>query len=272
MNVIKFDISSYELQHSIIVDCKNKVELYFFEFCKELKKMHDSKLYKIAGYSTFEDYTSKNFDIKKTQAYECLAYAKKRSKEFTVENGKIGITKLLLLNSLSDEEATEFLKNHDVENITTKEIKRTLISLKDKKDLEPLNDSPTIEIEHEQDVSSLNTFGSFLKAKRLDAGLSIVSLAKMIGISKTHYYYVEADVRLPSCHKEFYTSLIEALKLNDSEIDLMYKLANEKLLKVNKVIDNVSSILANSELYYILTKINVSNLDEIVSKLKKLIM
>ena len=51
----------------------------------------------------------------------------------------------------------------------------------------------------------------------------------------------------------------------------MYKLANEKLLKNNKVIDNISSILANSDIYNILTKINVSNLDEIVSKLKKLI-
>lgn len=88
MDIIKFDISSYELQHSIIVDCKNKVELYFFEFCKELKKMHDSKLYKIAGYSTFEDYTSKNFDIKKTQAYECLAYAKKEAKNLLLKMEK----------------------------------------------------------------------------------------------------------------------------------------------------------------------------------------
>lgn len=44
--------------------------------------------------------------------------------------------------------------------------------------------------------------------------------------------------------------------------------------EVKNMISEVYVIIskANSELYYILTKINVSNLDEIVSKLKKLIM
>lgn len=251
IEVLETKMEMYKQSHQKIVSCKAKAELALWEYCKALYDMHQSKLYQAAGYANFEEYAEKEFGIKKTVAYEYLAYAKKRSEEFTLENGKIGITKLLLLNKLSEEEAEQFLKENDIVEISTKEVKRTIANYLDKKhEAISTGDTPSesnliVEIENEIEISS---FGTFLQYHRLNNGFSKRYFAKMLGMSLTTYIGIESDSRLiPKQQKDFLDKIIHFLNLTKEEIVQMYKELDRKYMKKGILAPDVTEwLLANN--------------------------
>ena len=101
-----------------------------WEVCKGLKEMHDGKLYKELGYSSFESYTEEEVGIKRHQAQKYLAVA-------DFENGDtyhhLGLSKLALLAKLDEPQREEVQQNVDVEAVSVRELKAEIDKLNDEK-------------------------------------------------------------------------------------------------------------------------------------------
>lgn len=119
------------LHRDIVINGSNAV-MYLVRMCQNLKAMNDRKLYEVAGYESFAEYTENAVGIKARQAYNYISLLDSYSSDFLEENAKIGVTKLLVLSKLGEQEAKEIIENGNAENMTVAELKK-LIDEKDKK-------------------------------------------------------------------------------------------------------------------------------------------
>lgn len=98
-----------------------------YEVCKGLKEMHDNKLFKELGYSSFENYCEEEVGIKRHQAQKYLAVA-------NIENGDtyhhLGVSKLSLLAKLDEPQREEIQQNTDLETTSVRELKARIAELK----------------------------------------------------------------------------------------------------------------------------------------------
>lgn len=101
-----------------------------FEVCKGMKEMRDGKLYKELGYSTFEEYSTKEIGFSKKQSYQYIAIAEKFGENVTPGLRNIGVSKLYLLSTLSDEERAEVVEKNDIESISKRELESKIADLK----------------------------------------------------------------------------------------------------------------------------------------------
>lgn len=90
---------------------------------QNLKKMRDNKLYIEAGYETFEDYSENACGLKQRQAYNYIKILEDLGESFLHSNAKIGISKLSLLTTLSEDERTEVIENTNFEDTSVRELK-----------------------------------------------------------------------------------------------------------------------------------------------------
>ncbi len=100
--------------HRRIVSCGELTGRYLFEMCMQIKRMRDDKLYLAAGFEKFEDYTEQALKVKQRQAYKYIQLAETYSENYIVENADIGITKLALLASVTEEEREEIAETVDI--------------------------------------------------------------------------------------------------------------------------------------------------------------
>lgn len=101
-----------------------------WEVCKGLKEMHDSKLYKELGYSSFEKYTEEEVGIKRHQAQKYIAIADMENGD---SNHHLGVTKLALLARLDEPQREQIQQNVDVESVSVKELKYKIAELEKNK-------------------------------------------------------------------------------------------------------------------------------------------
>ena len=102
-----------------------------YEMCKALKEMHDQKLYRELGYSSFEDYTEKEVGIRKVQAYKYIAIG---NAENVHSSEHLGVTKLALLAKLDEPQREELQQTVNVEEVSVKELKAKIADLSKQKD------------------------------------------------------------------------------------------------------------------------------------------
>lgn len=113
--------------HETILYAGSTATAYFVEFAKKLKEMRDSKLYETVGFNNFAEYVEQAVNIKQRQAYKYIEVYENFSEEFLKRNSKLGVTKLLLITSL-DEEEKEQIATEIVENgVTVEELKKIIV-------------------------------------------------------------------------------------------------------------------------------------------------
>lgn len=105
-----------------------------YDMCMGFKEMRDSKLYKELGYSDFGDYCEKETQINRQNVYKYIKVAENLPPEFVSSGRQIGIKKLYLLSTLSDEERTEITENADLESTTVRELEEKIQQLKNERD------------------------------------------------------------------------------------------------------------------------------------------
>lgn len=115
-----------------IVFCASSARDYAIRMALALKRMRDQKHYLSAGFQTFDDYTTSILGIKERQAYNYITIAEKHSEEFLHSNAKLGVTKLLLLAEVPEEQK-ENLAN-TAEDATVKELKEEIKKLNQQHD------------------------------------------------------------------------------------------------------------------------------------------
>lgn len=97
--------------HKRIVSCAEMTGRYLFETCRQIKRMHDGKLYLAAGFEKFGEYTEQALKIKERQAYNYIKVVETYDEQFITENAEMGITKLSLIASASKEVSENLLQD-----------------------------------------------------------------------------------------------------------------------------------------------------------------
>ena len=93
---------------------------------KDLRTMKVDGLYTELGYGSFEEYSEKEFELKRRQAYQYIEVYDKLGEAFVQSNAQLGITKLALLATANPEDRAEVMENEDVNDMTAKELKELL--------------------------------------------------------------------------------------------------------------------------------------------------
>lgn len=122
---------AYVVHNRILANGKI-VQTALIDMCKDLKEMRDRALFTELGYDTFEDYSEQACGIKQRQAYSYIAAYEKLGENYMEENAHIGITKLELISQISSYEREEFLSENDVENMSTRELKKQVEEYKNR--------------------------------------------------------------------------------------------------------------------------------------------
>lgn len=107
-----------------------------YDMCTALKEMRDGKLYRELGYDNFEGYCESKIGIKRSQAYNYITIAEKLSDEFVQPVGQIGMRKLLMLTTITEEQRTEIVERTDLKSTTVRELQAQIAQLKEESELD----------------------------------------------------------------------------------------------------------------------------------------
>lgn len=256
---------NYEQLHRKIEVCHNMIGLSLFNYVQALKEMHDTKLYKAAGYTSFEEYTYAAFNIKKSQAYDIMALAC-YSKEFFKEYGNLGVAKLRVMTSLPEPEASKFIDENEIENATVSEVKKKIKSYKSLSleeeiviDVEP-HEELDVSIPAEVDVIIYNNFGEFLKAKRIAKEISTRDMSERLLVSKSYLLNIENNRRMPK-NDMFFKTLIKELNLDSYDTLWMYELRDKYYAEHKRIAPDLSEFINESkDIKELIRKIKDGNL------------
>lgn len=117
-----------------IITAAQLAQQSLYDMCMGFKEMRDSKLYKELGYSDFGDYCENETGIKRRQVYSYIQVAEKLPDEFVQSTAQIGVQKLYLLSSLSEQERTKITENTDLENTSVRELEQQIKQIRAEKD------------------------------------------------------------------------------------------------------------------------------------------
>jgi DNA repair exonuclease SbcCD ATPase subunit len=120
---------AYVIHNRIMANGKI-VQTALIDMCKDLKEMRDRSLYSELGYDSFEDYAEQACGIRQRQAYSYISAYEKLGANYIEENSHLGITKLELISQISSYEREEFLQEVDVEDVSTRELKKQVEEFK----------------------------------------------------------------------------------------------------------------------------------------------
>lgn len=106
----------------------------FWDMCVALKEMRDGKHYKALLYDNFEGYCECEFQMSRPQAYRYISIAENMTEENVSSMRQIGMTKLALLATVTEEQRDELTQSTDIENATVRELKAQIDALKHQAD------------------------------------------------------------------------------------------------------------------------------------------
>ena len=101
-----------------------------FEVCRDLKEIKDGRLFEELGYSAFEDYCTIQLEMSYKQACKYIAVAERYPDG--ISPGRLGISKLYLISTLSDEERSEIEEKIDIEQASKSELEKEIKELKER--------------------------------------------------------------------------------------------------------------------------------------------
>ncbi len=104
-----------------------------FNMAKALKDIRDGKFYKELGYGNFESYCEEKAGMKRRNAYNYIAVAERINSKNVQSIAQIGMTKLALLASLSEEKQAEVAETVDLESVSVRELKEEINRIKGEK-------------------------------------------------------------------------------------------------------------------------------------------
>jgi hypothetical protein len=101
-----------------------------WDMCVALKEMRDGKHYKALLYDNFEGYCECEFQMSRPQAYRFISIAENMTQENVSSMRQIGVTKLALLATVTEEQRQEITDAVDVESVTVRELRAQIDALK----------------------------------------------------------------------------------------------------------------------------------------------
>lgn len=101
-----------------------------YDMCMGFKEMRDSGLYKELGYPNFGEYCEQETGFTSRNVYRYISIAENLPSDFVTSGSQIGVKKLYLLSTLSEEERTQVAETTDLETTSVRELKEKIDFLK----------------------------------------------------------------------------------------------------------------------------------------------
>mgnify|MGYP002607775299 FL=1 len=102
------------------------------EMGRDLKAVRDERLFTELGFGSFEEYCEKKVGIGKRHGYNFIQVYEKFGEEKLQQLQGLGITKLLEIAKLDDEDAEDLMRNNDVSGLSTRELSAEVEKYKNK--------------------------------------------------------------------------------------------------------------------------------------------
>ena len=128
----KDKIRAQELHQKILIHAQ-LVAQNLWEMCSSLKEMRDTKFFYNLGYMHFDDYCREALGMTRQQAHKYISIVDNLKPDFVNSSLQIGVTKLALLASISDDEREQLIEQTDVESVTVRELKEQIKGLQAEK-------------------------------------------------------------------------------------------------------------------------------------------
>lgn len=236
--------------HKSILRYGNEACQNMLSMSRELKMMHENKLFEVAGFNSFDEYVEDALGLKKSQAYNYIKIYNSYSEEFLLKNQNLGITKLLALTKLEDEEVVKrVVETVPVEDKKVSELNAIIESMsKEKKDLEKKS---------KDDIKILKD-----EVKKLKADLKAEK-------EKSKEPVVETEEEQEDIPNEE----IEKLNSTISEKELKIKQLEAELIEVKKSsktdLINSDPLLVEFKLFYNDTVKNINRMKVILNEINE---
>lgn len=130
MNEIQDKYNRAVMLHRRITANVQAAQESLFEVCRDLKEIRDGRLFEELGYSAFEDYCTVELEMSYKQACKYIAVAERYPDG--ISPGRLGISKLYLISTLSDEERSEIEEKIDIEQVSKSELEKEIKELKER--------------------------------------------------------------------------------------------------------------------------------------------
>lgn len=121
------------------------------EMGRDLKTVRDERLFAEMGYGNFEEYCEKKIGIGKRHGYNFIQIYEKFGEEKLGQLQQFGITKLLEIAKLDDEDAEDLMQRNDVNALSVRELSAKVEEYRNK--FEQL----TIQLEEEKGKNAVST-------------------------------------------------------------------------------------------------------------------
>lgn len=105
-----------------------------YDMCMGFKEMRDSGLYKELGYPIFGEYCEQETGFTSRNVYRYISIAENLPSDFVTSGSQIGVKKLYLLSTLSEEERTQVTETTDLETTSVRELERQIKEIQAEKD------------------------------------------------------------------------------------------------------------------------------------------
>ena len=92
------------------------------EMGRDLKTVRDERLFSEMGYESFEEYCEKKVGVGKRHGYNFIQVFERFGEEKLAQLQGLGITKLLDMAKLDDEEVSDLMQNNNVAELSTREL------------------------------------------------------------------------------------------------------------------------------------------------------
>ena len=99
-----------------------------------LKEINDRKLYEYLGFSGLSEYAESAVGLKERAAYNYITAYETYGEQGLQQYGQLGITKLVALAQLNDEDRTEMLESGKAEELSTRKLSDEIKKLKGEND------------------------------------------------------------------------------------------------------------------------------------------
>lgn len=231
---------AFNLNVKILISA-NMAQQNLYEMCKGLKEMRDDKLYKELGYTNFGDYCETETGIKRSQAYNYITICEKLPSDFVHSSGQIGVKKLYLLSTLSDEERTEITETTDLETTTVKELEAKIEKLQIEADKAKMLSHMLDDTNKICKTISKQRDNAENKAKKLEADVNALESA----VKELESRPIDVAVSEPSHEVE---NMMKALKTCDNQWAEKYnKLEEDNIIFVRGIHQDYQAKMEQAE-------------------------
>ncbi len=266
---------AYVVHNRILANGKI-VQTALIDMCKDLKEMRDRALYTELGYETFEEYSEQACGIKQRQAYSYIAAYEKLGENYMEENAHLGITRLELISQISSYEREDFLAENDVEEMSTRELKKQVEEYKNRIeqlsfDLESANkesEELTQQIKDMQDSMVDSTLESSVDAvATVEPDPEIIKAAVDEAVKQSKADDAQTIEKLKAKVKEQKAKVKEITDRKEQDIKAAKK---EALETANKKIDELvkAKQISDEKLQEALKSAKAANADEDVTAIR----